>query len=108
MSASGCCVTDMELICLSLRAVCTLSYQVYCEVILLVFIHQDIKYAHRTYSNYSRSYTHILIISSTHEHLFCHLHHKFHVLMNCTHKWYVCVKHQVDNTTLVFQVVQNI
>jgi hypothetical protein len=70
---------------LSLPTVCTVfSYhQVHSEVIILVFLHWDIKYTHHTYSSHSQCFTH------THAHLFppamitCYLHYKFHVLMSC-------------------------
>jgi hypothetical protein len=51
--------------------------------------------------------TYIFIISFPHGH-FSYLHHKFHVLMNCTHIWHMYHIHQIENTTFIFWVVQNV
>jgi hypothetical protein len=79
-----------------------------------VFLHQDMKYTtNHAYNSHSQFYTHthahILIISSTHEHLYatCIINFIFWWTVH-THTWCVYHKHQIENVTSVFPVVQNI
>lgn len=72
VSLSDPCVRVMSC-ALSLRTIyILLSYNhVHCKTILLVFLHQDMKYTNHIYSSHSQCYTHTytLVISYIYEHL---------------------------------------
>jgi hypothetical protein len=62
---------------------------------------------HTPYTQFSFSMLHTYLPFSPLMNTY-YLHHKFHILKNCTHTCDECHKNQIENTTLVFPVVQNI